>query len=89
MKSWGAAWQAMMLADLREQLDGHGLAQAQDYLNEKLRGDGSAIAKRLVESDPVFCEVSLLRFHRVQLLCPRPIIATITLPDKKRVISHA
>lgn len=46
----------MLLADLREQLDGHGLAQAQAYLNEKLKGDGSIVARRLVESDYMFRE---------------------------------
>jgi hypothetical protein len=53
-------WQAMMLADIREQLDSHGLRQAQEYLNTKLMGDSGSVAKRLIEIDPQFHEVFAL-----------------------------
>lgn len=48
----------MLLADLRDQLDLHGISQAQQYLQEKLSGNGSAPVKRLISTDPSFKEAS-------------------------------
>lgn len=52
--------QAMLAADLRDQLDLHGIAQAQQYLQEKLNGSGSALVKRLMSTDPSFKEAGAL-----------------------------
>lgn len=49
--------QAIVLADLRDQLDLHGISQAQQALQERLNGNGSAPAKRLVSTDTSFREV--------------------------------
>ena len=48
--------QGMVLADLRDQLDLHGIGQAQQYLQEKLNGHGSAPVKRLLATDTSFRE---------------------------------
>ena len=48
--------QGMVLADLRDQLDLHGIGQAQQYLQEKLNGNGSAPVKRLIATDTSFRE---------------------------------
>lgn len=47
----------MALADLRDQLDVHGLDQAQQYLREKLNGDGNSPARRLLDTMQEFREV--------------------------------
>lgn len=44
------------MADLRDQLDLHGIGQAQQYLQEKLNGNGSAPVKRLIATDTSFRE---------------------------------
>ena len=49
--------QAIALADLRDQLDLHGISQAQQCLQEKLAGNGSAPVKRLAKADTSFREV--------------------------------
>ena len=49
----------MVLADLRDQLDVHGLDQAQQYLREKLNGDGNSPARRLLDAMQEFREVTL------------------------------
>ena len=46
----------MLLADLRDQLDLHGIPQAQQHLQERLRGGGSAPVKRLISTDANFKE---------------------------------
>ena len=48
--------QGMVLADLRDQLDLHGIGQAQQYLQEGLNGNGSAPVKRLIATDTSFRE---------------------------------
>ena len=48
--------QAMLLADLRDQLDLHGIPQAQQYLQERLSGGGRAPVKRLISTDANFKE---------------------------------
>ena len=51
--------QAMLLADLRDQLDLHGMPQAQQYLQERLSGGGRAPVKRLVSTDANFKEARM------------------------------
>ena len=47
----------MLLADLRDQQDLHGISQAEQYLQERLSGSGSAPVKRLISTDTSFREV--------------------------------
>jgi hypothetical protein len=49
--------QAMLLADLRDHMDLHGLGQAQEYLNNKLDTDNNSPLRRLLDTMQEFREV--------------------------------
>ncbi len=47
----------MLLADLRDHMDLHGLGQAQEYLNEKLGAENNSPLRRLLDTAQEFREV--------------------------------
>ena len=47
----------MLLADLRDHMDLHGLGQAQEYLNNKLDTDNNSPLRRLLDAMQEFREV--------------------------------
>ena len=83
----------MLLADLRDQLDLHGIIQAQQYLQEKLSGNGTAPAKRLISTDPSFKEASHQSLLIVQHMHVRhastDVISLRTLAGPKQSRSYA
>ncbi|BDA46215.1 probable ATP-dependent DNA helicase MPH1 at N-terminal half [Coccomyxa sp. Obi] len=81
--------QAMVLADLRDQLDVHGLDQAQQYLREKLNGDGNSPARRLLDTMQEFREFQARLEHLVRSAAAHPKMAALQEVVMRHFSDHA